>query len=178
MSGSAYQVVFRALQSPGKSRSVEIYLSANDYAGVDYALPFYIGLWWVAESFIVNVYGKHWADAAPILKILVFTALVDIINNQSGAVSAARRMLGRELAIQLGSWALLILAIVIGYQWGIEGVAWAMVAASLPYALLMARLACRELQVNVLLICGIRLLLHWSSIPFWRSRSGSLARRY
>ncbi len=161
LSGSAYGVVFRALSKIQENRDQSKYIYLRTLTLVStYALPFYVGLWWVAESFIVNVYGHHWAGAAPILKILVFTALLEIINNQSGAVSAARHMLGRELAIQLISWALLILAIVIGYRWGIEGIAWAVVANSLPTTLLMARLACRELRV--------------SAVEVWRAVSPAL----
>jgi O-antigen/teichoic acid export membrane protein len=149
LSGSAYHVVFRAMSKTQENldQSKYIYLRTITLVSV-YALPFYVGLWWVAEPFIVTVYGAHWAASAPLLKILVFTALLDIINNQSGAVSAARRMLGRELAIQITSWVLLIAAIAVGYRWGIEGVAWAVVVASAPYALLMARMACTELHVS------------------------------
>lgn len=150
LSGSAYHVVFRALSKvqDNRDQSKYIYLRTLTLVSV-YALPFYVGFWWVAESFIITIYGAHWAGAAPILRILVFTALFDIINNQSGAVSAARRMLGRELAIQITSWILLITSIAIGYRWGIEGVAWAVVFTSVPYGLLMARLACTELRVSV-----------------------------
>lgn len=149
LSGSAYHVVFRAMSKTQENldQSKYIYLRTITLVSV-YALPFYVGLWWVAEPFIVTVYGAHWAASAPILKILVFTALVDIINNQSGAVTAARRLLGRELLVQVGSWAILIAAIVVGYRWGSSGVAWAVVFASVPYALLMARIACRELRVS------------------------------
>ncbi len=149
LSGSAYSVVFRALAKTQENldQSKYIYLRTITLVSV-YALPFYIGLWWVAEPFIVTVYGAHWAEAGPILQVLVLTALLDIINNQSGAVSAARKMLGRELLIQLFSWAILIVAMIIGYRWGSIGIAWAVVFASVPYALMMAHLACTELRVG------------------------------
>lgn len=149
LSGSAYQVVFRALSRIQDNRDQSKYIFLRTITLVStYALPFYVGLWWVAEPLIVNVYGSPWAGAAPILQILVFSSLPNIINTQSGAVLAARQLLGREIAIQLIAWALLIMAIVVGYRWGIEGVAWAVVAASIPHALLMAWLACRELRVS------------------------------
>ncbi len=149
LSGSAYQVVFRALSKIQDNRDQSKYVYLRTITLVStYALPFYVGLWWVAEPLIVTLYGAHWAGTAPILQILVFNALFNIINNQSGAVLAARRLLGRELIIQLISWVLLILAIIVGYRWGITGVAWAVVIASMPYVLLIARFACRELQVT------------------------------
>lgn len=161
LSGSAYHVVFRALSKVQENRDQSKYIYLRTITLVStYALPFYVGLWWVAESFIVTIYGAHWAQAAPILQILVLTALLDIVNNQSGAVSAARRMLGRELWIQLCAWAIFIGAIAFGYRWGVIGIAWATAAAAVPYAILMAVLACRALRVK--------------SIDLWRAITPAL----
>ncbi|RLQ20767.1 lipopolysaccharide biosynthesis protein [Seongchinamella sediminis] len=162
LSGSAYKVVFRALSAVQDNRDQSKYIYLRTLTLVStYTLPFYTGLWWIADSFVVNAYGQHWADAAPILKILVLTAVLKIINNQSGAVLAARKLLGRELIIQLLSWALLILAIIVGYHWGTQGVAWAVVAAFIPYGFLIAWLACHELDVR--------------AIELWRAISPALA---
>ncbi|MCC6201484.1 MAG: lipopolysaccharide biosynthesis protein [Gammaproteobacteria bacterium] len=149
LNSAAYKVVFRALaKTQGDlNQSRYLYLRTLNLVSV-YTLPIYLVLWWTAEPFIVVVYGSHWAEAAPILRIVMFSVLFDILSSQSGAVTAARRLLGRELSIQIASWVILIIAICIGYRWGASGVAWALVVNAIPLALLMARLAARELQVR------------------------------
>lgn len=149
LSSSAYKVVFRALaKTQGNlDQSKYMYLRTLTLVSV-YTLPIYIGLWWVAEPFIVTIYGAHWASAAPILQIVVFSTLFDILNNQSGAVTAARRLLGRELVIQIVAWATMVVAIAIGYRWGMAGIAWAVVFNAIPFSLMMARVAGRELKVQ------------------------------
>jgi len=149
ISASAYSVVFRALArtQDNQDQSKYIYLRTLTLVTV-YTLPFYVGLWWIAEPFIATVYGPKWVEAAPILKILALAGLCMCINNQSGAVAAARQLLGPELVIQLVGWMLLVAGTIVGYRWSIIGVAWAVVTVSAIMAGLMARLASRELQVK------------------------------
>lgn len=182
ISNSAYGVVFRALArtQDNRDQSKYIYLRTITLVTV-YTLPFYVGLWWVAELFITTVYGQKWAGAAPVLEILALAGLFMCINNQSGAVTAARQLLGPELVVQLVGWALLIVGVAIGYRWGISGVAWAMVVVSAIMAGLMARLASRELRVrfrefgralqpalllNTILCIGLFALHTWVLAPF------------
>lgn len=150
LSGSAYGVVFRALAriQDNLDQSKYVYLRTITLDTV-YTYPFYVLMWWIAEPFIVTVYGKNWAGAAPALEILVLAGLCMSINTQSGAVAAARKLLGRELVIQLAGWALIITATLIGYHWGVIGVACAVVFVSATMAAAMAGLAMRELRVRV-----------------------------
>jgi len=102
ISGSAYQTVFRALSSSQDNldQSKYIYLRTITLVSV-YTFPFYIGLFWLSESFIVTVYGEQWLMAAIPLQILSIARLFSCVNNPSGAVLAAQNLLGTEIKIQL-----------------------------------------------------------------------------
>jgi len=101
ISGSAYQTVFRALSSlqDDLDKSKYIYLRTITLVSV-YTFPFYIGLLWVAEPFIVTFYGEKWQMAAIPLQILSIGGLFRCISNPSGAVMAAQNLLGIEVVLQ------------------------------------------------------------------------------
>ena len=102
ISGSAYQTVFRALSSSQDNldQSKYIYLRTITLVSI-YTFPFYIGLFWLSESFILTVYGEQWLMAAIPLQILSISGLFRCITNTSGAVMAAQNLLGTEIKIQL-----------------------------------------------------------------------------
>lgn len=148
--GSAHNVVFRALSKSQENldQSRYIYLRTITLVSL-YAVPFYVGFLWVAEPFIVTVYGAHWRDAAEPLTILAVSGIFTIFYRQSLAVTAARRLLTQEMVIQIISWFVLIAAVAAGYQWGLAGISFGVAFASLFMATLMTRLAARELKLKV-----------------------------
>jgi len=150
ISGSTYQTVFRALAKiqDDVNQSAYIYLRTITLVTV-YTLPFYVGLFWLAEPFITFVYGEKWAAAGPPLAILATTGLFRCISNPSGAVSAARNRLGYEVRIQTETWVVLTIGCLIGIQWGITGVAWGIVPSFAYLALRLAWLATDSLQLRL-----------------------------
>jgi len=117
ISGSAYQTVFRALSSTQDNldKSKYIYLRTITLVSI-YTMPFYVGLFWLAEPLIALVYGDKWVQSAISLKIFSIIGLLRCISNPSGAVMAAQNKLHIEIIIQLTT---LVLAL-IGCLWGIQ----------------------------------------------------------
>ena len=142
ISGSAYQTVFRALSSEQENldRSKYIYRRTIALTAV-YVLPFYIGLLWLAEPFIVTVYGNKWLETALPLQILALSGLFRIISSASGAVIAAQNRLGHEVRIQIETWILLVTGCFVGLPWGIVGIAWGILPSFAYLALRLAWLA-------------------------------------
>ena len=116
ISGSAYQTVFRALSAlqDDLDKSKYIYLRTITLVSV-YTFPFYIGLLWVAEPFIVVLYGEKWKMAAMPLQILSIGGLFRCIANPSGAVMAAQNLLGKEIVLQF----MALLLTIIGCLYGV-----------------------------------------------------------
>ena len=148
IAGSAYATVFRALAKiqDDINQSAYVYLRTITLVTV-YTVPLYVVLFWVAEPFIVFVYGDKWAAAGPPLTILALTGLFRCISSPSGAVIAARNRLGTEIRIQLEAWVVLTIGCVIGLQWGITGVAWGILPSFAYLALRLATLASATLQM-------------------------------
>ncbi|HHH38463.1 MAG TPA: lipopolysaccharide biosynthesis protein [Sedimenticola sp.] len=113
--GSAYQAVFRALSSVqgNLDQSRYLYLKTVSLVSV-YTMPFYVLLMWVAEPFIVTIYGEKWALAAIPLQILSVAGILRCVSNPSGAVMAAQKKLGTEIRIQLTTLLLVVLGCVPG----------------------------------------------------------------
>lgn len=102
IAGSSYQTIFRALSATQENidQSKYIYLRTVTLVTV-YTFPFYIGLFWLAEPFVVTVYGEKWRLASAPLQIFCISRLFGCIGNAGGAVLAARNLLGYEIKIQL-----------------------------------------------------------------------------
>jgi teichuronic acid exporter len=131
ITGSVYPVLFRALaaeqDNPDKCR----YLYFRSIALVAvYATPLYVGLLWLAEPFIRGVYGAKWIEAAAPLTILALAWPFWLMGNLSGNVLEARNWLDRELTVQISTLIVAALAVVIGLEHGIQGVAWAIVGSA------------------------------------------------
>jgi teichuronic acid exporter len=142
VSGSIYHPVFRALSQfqddPEKSKY--LYLRSLTLTTF-YGLPFYVFLWWLAEPFILVVYGQKWLPCAEPLRILSLAGLFWIIINQSGALIAAHNRLSRELMINVQVLLLLVIAVAWGLPHGLWGVALGMLGVNAYYCLRMARVA-------------------------------------
>jgi teichuronic acid exporter len=144
ISGAVYQPTFRALSSirDNLDKSKYLYFRAITLVLV-YTLPFYVGLWWLARPFIEVVYGEQWMDSARPLEIMAMGGLFRCISNQSGAVIAAQRRVGKQIVILLETIALTGLGTVIGIRWGIEGVAFGILFTTVYTMVRMSGLAHR-----------------------------------
>jgi len=150
---SAFYPVFRAAaeEQDNLDKVKYIYYRAICLVSV-YTLPFYVGLWWVAESFVVNVYGTQWTFVVTPLMIFVLTGPLNCVGNPSAAVTRGMGCVGQEFRILLETITLLVVACLIGVKWGIEGIAWASISALVYHSFRMINLALGAIQGR-LFIC-------------------------
>ena len=94
-----------------------------------YILPFYVGLWWVAEPFIGVVYGEQWLPAVEPLRILAMSGFFYIIGRPCGVVLMAQNRLTQEMIAQAIILVVTLGACLIGLRWGLEGVSWSVLGS-------------------------------------------------
>ncbi len=149
VSGSVYQVLFRALSAEQDNLDKCRYLFNRSLALVAlYATPFYVGLFWLAEPLVRGVYGPQWTAAAGPLFVLSFAWPLWLLGNMSGAVAASHNRLDTEIRIQAAALVLTAGAVWLALPHGIVGVAWAIVAVSAVGTTLMFRLALKTLHAS------------------------------
>lgn len=99
-----------------------------------YVSPFLVGLWWVGEQFVGVVYGDKWLPVVEPMRIIVLSGVLRTIWIPCGVALKAQ---GRLIQLVVGEAIGLVLTIVlvlIGLHWGLNGVAWALVASTVFYA--------------------------------------------
>jgi O-antigen/teichoic acid export membrane protein len=96
-----------------------------------YILPFYIGLWWIAEPFVGVIYGEQWLPAAEPLKILSLAGFFYIIARPCGVVLMAQNRLLQEMIAQAFILIVTLGAVLIGLRWGLEGVSWSVLGSQI-----------------------------------------------
>ncbi|WP_158705089.1 MOP flippase family protein [Salinibacter altiplanensis] len=85
--------------------------------------PMMLGLMAVSHSFVVGVLGNQWSEMVPILRVFCVIGLVQSVGTLKGNIFLSQ---GRtDLMFRLGLFTkpVLISGIVIGLQWGVNGVA-------------------------------------------------------
>lgn len=142
--GSVYQVLFRALarEQHDDAKSRHMFLHSIRLVAV-YAAPFYVLLHLLAAPMMNVLYGARWIEAAGPLSLLAIASPFLMIANLCGAVLAARNWLHRELKVQI---ALLLLtggATLAGLEYGLNGVAAALIVVAAYNATHMYWLASR-----------------------------------
>ncbi len=119
-----------------------------------YTTPLYVGLWWVAEPFIGVVYGENWLPAAGPLEILVMVGICRNIGIPCGVLLAAQDRLVQELYAQIIGLVFLIIACFIGLEWGLEGVAWGVLASHIFGAVYFYILAYHTIPTKIADLIG------------------------
>lgn len=149
ITGSVYQVLFRAMAAEQDNLDKCRYLFFRSITLVAvYATPLYVGFMWLAEPLVRGVYGAKWLEAAAPLFILALAWPFWLMDTLSGAVLAAQNWLDREVSVQVSTLIVTALAVLIGLSQGIEGVAYAIVAASVFSALYIHWLAIKCLRAR------------------------------
>jgi O-antigen/teichoic acid export membrane protein len=140
--GAVYGTVFRALAKTQDSQgqSHYIYFRTLTLLAV-YTFPVYVTLLFLAEPFIVTVYGAPWRPSATPLQVLCLIGLMRCVSYPSGALVAAHNRLARETPIQIQAWLITAAGAFIGAQWGINGAAWGVLPGYAYLTLRLFRLA-------------------------------------
>lgn len=97
-----------------------------------FAMPALVGLTLVAPDFVPVVLGEKWTDAVPVIQLLALVGLLQTLQFLNPAVLQALDRTSLLFRWSLVSYAVAVIAFVIGLHWGIVGVAAAfLVAASI-----------------------------------------------
>jgi O-antigen/teichoic acid export membrane protein len=115
-----------------------------------YILPFYVGLWWVAEPFIGVVYGEQWLPAAEPLRILALAGVFYIIGRPCGVLLMAQNRLIQEMIAQAAILVFTLSACIIGLNWGLEGVSWSVLGGQVFATTYLYILAYRTIPTRLI----------------------------
>jgi O-antigen/teichoic acid export membrane protein len=85
--------------------------------------PMMIGLWALAEPFVLTVFGLQWQPVILLLMILAPVGLSQSIGTTVGAIYQAKGRTDWMFRWGIAAGILVMIAFVIGLQWGIVGVA-------------------------------------------------------
>ncbi len=125
VSASVYDAVYRAMAKVQDNSDQTKYLFFRMISLLTiYTLPLYIGFAWMAEPFLLFVYGEKWVPAADPLRIIALAGLLICIGHPCGAVLAAQNRLGREVFVHASHGLVVAIACFVGLHWGIAGAAW------------------------------------------------------
>lgn len=142
MGSSTYQTVFRALSKIQDNLDQSRYLYFRTLTLLAfYTFPLYLALAFVAEPFVVSVYGSKWQAAAWPLALLCLAAPFRMLELVSGALIGARNRLGRESLLQGQTVLLLAVGCALAAPQGIHAIAVVAVIAFAIHGLRMCGLA-------------------------------------
>jgi len=174
-----------ALIRDDRARVGDVYLRASGAVALT-TIPMCMGLFAVAEPFVVGVFGAQWQETVPLLRIFCVASLVQSITTLAGSLYLSQ---GRaDLQLHLTSLQRLstIAAVVVGLRWGVWGVAMAFTLATalsglptLYFALRLVdiRAAALLARLRPVLLSGAVMTACVSAIDVWaRPQFGELER--
>jgi O-antigen/teichoic acid export membrane protein len=116
--------------------------------------PLCLGLVVVAPDFVTVFFGERWTDATPVIQILAWVALLQAVSTFASGVLQALDRAQALLRFAIVSFAVYLVAFVVGLLWGIVGVAACYaVAATFAVQPLYLRLVTRALGLSVHDLC-------------------------
>ncbi len=126
ISGTIGQVMFPSFSSiqDDKQRVARVYLRITRAIAL-VTFPMMVGLWMVADHFVLALLGHQWVGMIPILNVFCVVGLIQSIGTLNGNLylSQGRSDLQFKVGVVVGI--LGIGAIALGLRWGIQGVAYA-----------------------------------------------------
>jgi len=113
-------------------------------------LPLMTWMYFVAPSLITVLYGQKWKAVIKPLQIMCLAGVFDTFSLILGPVLLAAGLVGHRTRRKFIHFIILGIAVIIGLQWQIIGVAWATTAASFIQFVLMMQLCVKNLPFTVL----------------------------
>lgn len=125
-------VVFRAMSKVQDDLDQTKYLFYRTITLLTvYISPMLVGMFWVAEPLVQVLYGSKWMGAVEPVQIMVIAGFFLPIGRPSSLVLEAQNRLNQEMVVQAVALVFGIAAAYLGLRWGLNGVAWAIVATHL-----------------------------------------------
>lgn len=103
-----------------------VYLAATRTIAL-LTFPLMVGLWVLADVFVLALLGEKWVEVTPILRILCISGLGQSVGSTTGWIYKSQGRTDIQLKWGLFSSLVRCVAFLIGIQWGIVGVAYAYV---------------------------------------------------
>jgi PST family polysaccharide transporter len=126
--GSVTFPVFSRLQADTERRQRALFSVVRMCALA--AFPAFCGLAVLAPEFIQTVLGPRWTPSVVLTQLLALYGLRFAVTYFIANVVLSTGAAGLELRLTVIGIAIKAIAVAIGVQWGVEGVAWAVVASS------------------------------------------------
>ena len=93
--------------------------------------PMMIGLWVVAEDFVLVLLGAQWLEMVEVLKILCCVGLIGSVVTINNTLYLSQGRTNLQLKVTLFQEFVTISSVIIGLRWGVYGVALGILASSL-----------------------------------------------
>ncbi|MEM7251078.1 MAG: oligosaccharide flippase family protein [Pseudomonadota bacterium] len=92
-----------------------------------------------ADAALLNIYGEKWLMAADPMRIMIIGSFAATISVTLGSLLDAQNLMHREIPVQIFNLFLLAVAVLIGSNWGLVGIAVASNIRMLVIAILLFR---------------------------------------
>ncbi len=104
-------------------------------------VPMCLGLAVLADPIVLGVFGVRWQTMVPLVRILSVAGLLQSVTSLSASLFLSQGRADLHLRVTLFQSVCTIIAVLVGRQWGVTGVAVAYVAAGMVVAVPTLRLA-------------------------------------
>jgi O-antigen/teichoic acid export membrane protein len=110
--------------------------------------PMIIGMMLVASEFIPLVYGEKWTPTISILQIFCIVGIFKSLGNPMGAVLLSKGRADIGFYWNIFVVFCVCIAVLIGVQWGVVGVAWAILFLQIPFFSIIQPVVNRIISMN------------------------------
>lgn len=122
-------VVFRAMSKVQEDLDQTKYLFYRTITLLSvYISPLLVGVLWLAEPLVHVLYGPKWMQAVVPVQIMAVAGFVLPVGRPASLVLQAQNRIGSEMVAQAGALVFAVVACLFALRWGLEGVAWTIVA--------------------------------------------------
>ena len=113
-----------AIQDEDKPRVKRAYLKAIGIISF-VTFPMMVGLFVVANHFVLALLGTQWSEVIPILKLFCWVGLIQSVLATVGWIYTSQGQTRLYFTMGVIGASACLVAFVIGVHWGVMGVAWA-----------------------------------------------------
>jgi len=131
-----------------KARVRDVYLRCTRAISL-LTFPMMVGMFCIAESFVLGVLGAHWAELVPVMQIFCLSGIVRSIVTVTGAIYLSQNETGLQLKVTMITKPITIAGILAGIPWGVIGIAIGCSVANLINSIITLSTAGRTINLKL-----------------------------